>query len=402
MKVSWRRIIVTALAYVGVIIGAGFASGQEIMQYYVSYSAMGFWGLVLSALLFVIGGIVFLQFGSVYLAREHSDVVERIAPPLVSKIIDLCINVNLFLFGLVMIAGGGTSLHQQFGIPVWMGSALLSFLIFLSSYLDVNRITNVIGLLTPFVITFIVIGGFYVLFTAQIDLSAAFDITANEPEVLPNWFISALNYSGLALMIAISMAFVIGGGEYSPRQAGISGGIGGFLISILLIISFFALTVGIREVQDSSMPMLALIDSIHPVLGSVMSLVIFGMIYNTAISLYYPLAKRASKMKAKSFNRNMLVFVIAGFLISSLGFETLVSTVYPIIGYFGVFVIGLVFWQWIRYRKVIREEENLRKTFWNNLLENENFNQTNGITQQSYAGTQRLEKKFEQLKQKHK
>ncbi|PJH64377.1 hypothetical protein, partial [Salmonella enterica] len=88
-----------------------------------------------------------------------------------------------------------------------------------------------------------------------------------------------LNYSGLALMIAISMAFVIGGGEYSPRQAGISGGIGGFLISILLIISFFALTVGIREVQDSSMPMLAFIDSIHPVLGSVMSFVIFGMIY---------------------------------------------------------------------------------------------------------------------------
>jgi len=97
MKISWNKVITVALAYVGVIIGAGFASGQEIMQYYVSYGAMGFWGLVISGIVFVIGGVVLLQFGSYYLAREHSDVIDQIASPYISKIIDLFINPEQFI-----------------------------------------------------------------------------------------------------------------------------------------------------------------------------------------------------------------------------------------------------------------------------------------------------------------
>lgn len=362
MKVSWKKGLMMALAYVGVVIGAGFASGQEIMQYYVSYSGMGFWGLVLSTIIFIVGGLVLLQLGSFYLAREHSDVIERITHPAISKIIDLFINLTLFLFGFVMIAGGGSSLNQQFGLPVWVGSGLLALLIYVTSYLDVSKITNVIGMITPFVIIFIVLTSIYTLMTVDISFSEALQVTAEQPKVLPNWFISALNYSALALMIAISMAFVIGGGEYNPRQAGISGAVGGLIVSVLLFISYFALTAGIEQVQGSAMPMLALVDSIHPTLGAAMSVVIFGMIYNTSIGLYYPLAKRMSKAKPKRFRIYMLLIVVGGFILSFFGFETLVSTVYPFIGYFGILVIALLVWQWFKYRKYIREEEGYRRT----------------------------------------
>lgn len=32
-----KKVMIIAFAYFGVTIGAGFASGQEILQYYVSY-----------------------------------------------------------------------------------------------------------------------------------------------------------------------------------------------------------------------------------------------------------------------------------------------------------------------------------------------------------------------------
>lgn len=327
MKISWNKVITVALAYVGVIIGAGFASGQEIMQYYVSYGAMGFWGLVISGIVFVIGGVVLLQFGSYYLAREHSDVIDQIASPYISKIIDLFINISLFLFGFVMIAGAGSSLNQQFGLPAWIGSLILTIFLYLSSFLNVNKVTNVISMITPFVVVFVIISAFYVLLAVDFNFSEALQVSGSQPDILPNWFISAINYCSTALMVAISMGFLIGGDEYSPKQAGISGGLGGLIVTLLLFISYFALTAGIEEVIGSEMPMLAMIDAIHPFLGGVMSLIIFGMVYNTAIGLYYPLAKRVTKERPKRFNMAMFFLLLFGFILSFFGFETLIATI---------------------------------------------------------------------------
>ncbi|UNU72504.1 hypothetical protein LU293_05110 [Moraxella nasovis] len=51
-----------------------------------------------------------------------------------------------------------------------------------------------------------------------------------------------------------------------------------------------------------------------------MSVVIFGMIFNTAISLYYALAKRFSKIQ-KQFNLVNIALVAVGFVLSFAGFK---------------------------------------------------------------------------------
>ena len=38
-----KRILNISLAYVGVVIGAGLSSGQDLMQYFVSF---GKWGII--------------------------------------------------------------------------------------------------------------------------------------------------------------------------------------------------------------------------------------------------------------------------------------------------------------------------------------------------------------------
>ena len=37
----WKNILVIGLAYFGFTVGAGFASRQEMLQYYVSYGTGG-------------------------------------------------------------------------------------------------------------------------------------------------------------------------------------------------------------------------------------------------------------------------------------------------------------------------------------------------------------------------
>ena len=54
-----QKIIIIALAYVGVITGAGLSSGQEIFQYFASFGKMGMIGVVILGILHAIFGGIF-------------------------------------------------------------------------------------------------------------------------------------------------------------------------------------------------------------------------------------------------------------------------------------------------------------------------------------------------------
>ncbi|MGX6486683.1 YkvI family membrane protein [Aerococcus sanguinicola] len=356
MDAKIKNMFHIGLAYLGVIIGAGFASGKEMLQYFVSFGKEGIWGVALSACLFIIGGIILLQFGSYYKAQEHSELFNHISSPLVSKIIDFIINMNLFCTGFIMIAGAGTNLNQQFGLPIWMGALILSGMVIVTAYMDVDRVTTLIGAITPFVIAFLIGILIHTLIQQPLTFDEAMALSASQPTTLPNWLISTLNYSCLALMLALSMAVVIGGEQYSPKQAGFGGLFGGLLVGALLFASFFSISLNIDQVAGSSMPLLALFNVINPRLGLVMALIIFGMIYNTAIGTYYALAKRVSRAHPEKFSRNMIFLVAVGFVLSFIGFETLVAYLFPFIGYCGFFVIALLITQWaLRYRHIHKE-----------------------------------------------
>ncbi|MCY3070748.1 hypothetical protein ODY64_04215 [Aerococcus sp. JJEM-2022b] len=353
-----KNMVHIGLAYLGVIIGAGFASGKEMLQYFVSFGKWGIVGLCLSALLFIVGGVILLQFGSYYKAQEHSEVFNNISSPFVSKVIDFIINFNLFCTGFVMIAGAGTNLNQQFDWPIWIGALLLSILVIATAYLDVDKVTTLIGDITPFVIIFLIALLIYTLVQQPLSFDEAMAISWSQETTLPNWFISTINYSCLALMLAMYMAMVIGGEQYSPKQAGVGGFFGGALVTLLLFASFFSISLNINSVASSSMPLLELYNKVHPLLGTLMALIIFGMIYNTAIGTYYALAKRVVRTKPQYFSKAMIILVVLGFALSFIGFETLVAYLFPLIGYLGIFVMALLIIQWLlRYRKIHRENK---------------------------------------------
>lgn len=45
-----RTVLMTVLAFVGLVVGAGFATGQEVLQYFISFGAIGIVGAVLSGI----------------------------------------------------------------------------------------------------------------------------------------------------------------------------------------------------------------------------------------------------------------------------------------------------------------------------------------------------------------
>ena len=56
-----KNIFRVASIYVASVTGAGFASGQEIMQFFSAYETGGFWGILLAGVLFSAVGCIVLD-----------------------------------------------------------------------------------------------------------------------------------------------------------------------------------------------------------------------------------------------------------------------------------------------------------------------------------------------------
>lgn len=350
------------MAFIGVVVGAGFASGQEAMQYFVAFGEWGLWGIALAAALMMVTGVSILQLGSYFQAVEHTAVYNKIASPVTAKILDWSTLVTLFSIGFVMFAGGGSNINQQFpSIPVWVGGTVMLILVLLVGLMDVDRVTRVIGTITPFIIVFVVLATGYTILTADVDFASlntwAID---NVNTSLPNWWLSALNYTGLNVMTAVSMSIVIGGNFLDNRAVGIGGLIGGFLYLILLALLVFALFFEAKDVNGEDMPVLKLITGIHPVLGILMTFVIYGMVFNTAIGMFYALGKRLTRNNPKRFYPVYAASCIIGFILSFIGFQSLVSNVYPILGYLGLLMIFVMVYNRIKNRGMLADESDRR------------------------------------------
>ena len=357
-----KRALGISMAFVGVLVGAGFASGQEAMQYFVSFGSQGLWGVLLAAALTTITGIAVLQLGSYFQADEHTAVYDRVTGPITSKILDIGTIITLFSIGFVMFAGAGSNLAQQFdGLPLWAGAFLMLLLVLATGRLNVDRVTTVIGTITPIIIVLIVGVTGYTLLTNDLDMAAAHDYAVNNVDgPLPNWWISAMNYTGLNIMCAVSMAIVIGGNILDNRAVGLGGVFGGLVTLLLLALLVTSLFFVAPEENGSDLPVLALINGINPALGYVMTFAIYGMIFNTAVGMFYAMAKRLTRDRTHLFYTVYVISCVIGFILSFVGFQSLVSNVYPILGYIGILMIAVMSVAWIKNRGNVKTETDRR------------------------------------------
>lgn len=358
---SYRNIIGISLAFVGLLVGAGFATGQEVVQYFTSFGVSGVWGIIIAGVIMTIAGTVFLQLGSYFHASEHNAVFRKVTHPIVSKLLDVAVIFTLFAVGFVMLAGAGSNMAQQFGWPAWVGSTLMLVLVLVTGVLDVDKVSNVIGLLTPTIIIAVIALLIYTLMNMPENAGEVIDIASQTEAPIGNWLLSAVNYNGLALILAVSMSLVIGGDHISPREAGWGGVIGGVTYAILLGIAGFVLLMGADKIGDSDVPMLVLVNQMGSTAGCLMAIVIFLMIFNTAIGMFYALGKRLASGRE---NRTYPIFVVgtlAGYGMSFFGFKTLMNYVYPILGYMGMFMVVVLVFAWFRSLSKIRDESVRRE-----------------------------------------
>ncbi|WP_077928030.1 YkvI family membrane protein [Wohlfahrtiimonas populi] len=352
------KIIQMAFAFIGVIVGAGFASGNEILQYFTSFGTWGTAGAVLSTGLFAYLGMMLMQMGSRLQTQSHDEAIYKLSGKFMGIAVDYIIIFTLFGVGVVMVAGAGSMLNQQYGAPNWVGSLIMTVLVVSTVLLPIQRVIALIAAITPFLIIALTIICTFTLFSNHAPLEELEPIATSVKSSLPNWFISAINYVSFNVAVGAGMSLVMGGSEKNEKIAKWGGLLGGLGVGVLILIAHYAIFLNIKEVKDMSLPLLKIIQDISPVLGIMMTVVLFGMIYNTGVAMYYAFVARFTVMQTKRSYMFAVGTGLVGFIASFVGFTGLVAYFYPLIGYLGLLLIAILVVAPFRIKKVAKTAEN--------------------------------------------
>ena len=359
----WKRSLAVAASFVGIVVGAGFASGMEALQYFVAYGTNGFYGVILASVTMLFAATAFMSFGSYFLAREHNEVFYNVTNKPAAFVMDWSAVACMFSVGFVMFAGAGSNLNQAFGWQIWIGAVAMLALMLLVGRFDVDKVSSVIGWATPLLVVFVLIGTIY-SFT-QIDVSWSEVGHYAQQEVsradgTPYWWLGALNHTGLNALCGVSMALVMAGDEFDTKSTRLGGILGGVIYAVMLALLVASLLIQVESVNGNDMPLLAVIDNVDPVLGFIMTWVIFLMVFNTCLGMFYALAKRLTRKKPERFYPVYAIACIVGFGLSFAGFQPLVSSLYPILGYLGLFVMAVMTVTYLRHRSELKDEGERR------------------------------------------
>ncbi|MGG0654936.1 YkvI family membrane protein [Rummeliibacillus pycnus] len=338
-----KKSIEIAGAFIGVIVGAGFASGQEILQFFTGFGWWGVVGTAIATVLFAFLGMNLTTLGSRLNATSHKEVVYKICGKYLGAVVDFVITFFLFGVAVVMFAGAGSIFENQFGISAMYGSLAMLIVTILTLMFNVQKIIAIISAITPFLMVLVVIIAGYSIFTTDLTAVQMDKLAKQQNSGASNWILGALLYVSYNIAAGASMLTVMGGQEKDEkiaRRGGILGGIGLGLLILLINVAIFT---KLDQVGGTDMPMLVLATKISPILGVLMSIALLGMIYNTAVGMLYAFSVRIVPARSKHFNWVVWVIGAIGFGLSFVGFIKLVGTVYPAMGYLGfILMISIV------------------------------------------------------------
>ncbi len=340
-KINWIEI--TSL-YIGVIMGAGFASGRECWQFFGVFGSKGYYGAAASMICFVL-----LACMVTYIARSKQTAdLGRLISPFESKFFDEVIGWILaaiyYSMIIAMTAAGGSLLNQQFGISKVLGGLIIAVLCIITVLGDFNRVSGVFRLMVP---VLFVIGIITILLTIKADFGQSGAVTGYKPgRMSPNWIVSGIVFMAYNTLGMITMSGNSAINAKDTKNAYAGAIFGTLCLGALTILLLKALLTDMAFSSGLDLPMLGFSARISPVLNIIYAIVLYGAVYSTGASTYYGFSTKLKPGRTKQII--IIAGAAAGFVIGLTGFKRLVEFLYPAQGYIGIIFIMMIIANYFR------------------------------------------------------
>lgn len=336
------NIIKIAFLFTTIVLGAGFASGQEINTFFVAFNSKGIIGLFISGLIFAIVGA-----GTLYICYKHnfknySDFTKHIFGTKFGSCMELLVAIFLFIILVSMIAAGSATINETLHLNKYSTILIIGGLCFITLLFDVEEMAKVNTVLAPLMIFGIILIGLHSL----INIHKPVFLQSRAPSG-SNFLISSLVYSSYNLITTITVLACMKNFLTNKKTAIYGGMLGGGIMTILGICLFLPLDINYNKLVYSELPVLTLVSDYNVVIKYFYILVLILAILTTAIANGFAFVEWfCNKFKINRLLISFFVIVIAC-VFSTAGFSTLVKKIYPIFGYIGLIQVIIISYTFI-------------------------------------------------------
>lgn len=341
MKFSLWRSVQIGAAYVGAIVGAGFASGQEIVQFFLVFGTQGLWGLALLGLLFAAFGMAVLYLIEQYGVETYQEMMQLLFGKRVGLIFDVWLTLFLLTGLCIMLAGGTAVFVEHLNLPGVLGLGVTAGGVALGLMGKKTGVLGINSLLVPFMLAAAASVGVAALLygetpiTSQINPPGAAGVLVGN-----NWLTATILY--LSYNLVIGLVILSSLGKKVVQGNIIGGGFGGMFIGLVSLIMGIGLLSFSSRAFFYEIPMVYIAGKVHPFFRYVYIIFLWLALLTTAIANAYGLTNSAARLTG--WNEGVVGLLILALVMpfTPIGFTRLVANLYPLFGYAGLPVLGAI------------------------------------------------------------
>ena len=320
-------VLSSILVIIGTIIGAGFASGQEIFTFFNVYGSWGFLGLFVAGVLigFIVYKALVISIDNNISAYPNFVSIVMTNRKFANSVICYVVNIFLLISFVVMCAGFSAYFSQEFGLPSVFGSFIICILSFFTFMGNINYLVKINVIFIPILIVIILTLGFK-------NLSCFENFHLIRTIFSLKWFIKALMYASYNLIIVLPILISLKKYISTTKQAIIvAAGVTLFLL-VLSIILFILLDFYYNDIKALELPIIHIAGIGGAIYKYLCGFILLIAIFTTALSSGYSFLNDFSIKNRKNYILLEFIICTIAFVLSEIGFSYLLNLLYPVLG----------------------------------------------------------------------
>lgn len=339
-----RIIIKYAGAFIAWTIGSGFATGQEILQFFSSYG-MASYGIVFINLAgFLLLGLTIVLTGFTHQNEKKFNNFHFFCGEKLGTVYSWLIPATLFLIMSVLTSGAGAALYEYFGISRSVGSAIMAAMVLCAYLAGFKKLISIVSMIGPVIIAFILLVGTISVIRDFGNFSeiSRYSSALAQSKAAPNWILSSFLYLSLTFLGGSTYFTALGASAEDRKsvKAGVMLGAGFFILTILIVNT--AILLNAKEIASLDIPTLFLAKKISVWFAGTFAVILVLGIFASCSAMMWTVCNKIS-VSGTIKTRILAAAVTAGvYVLSLFSFSKLLNIFYPIVGYMGLIFIGCV------------------------------------------------------------
>lgn len=337
-----KREIELAFVFIGTIIGAGLASGQEILQFFSLYGLNGFWGIFICCIIYILVSGIIINLCFKYKFQSYKELIVYSLGKKFGYIGDIILTLFIFGGNTIMLSGGGAMLNEYLKIEKYWGILLMALLSFIIAAFSTKGVITINSAIVPFSFTTMLIMGLFV-FLLNLPVQNITASIVHSSSIKNNWAVSSILYSSFNIMAATGVICPMIA-ESNDKKNFIKGCIiGSIVLTIISLIINSSIIIYSPQSFYAEIPNLYIAKKIGGLLPIILTLTIWLEMFSTEIGNLYSLSMRVQHSLKMPYITSLLVILLASIPVSFIGFSNLIRIIYPAFGAVSlIFIVGCV------------------------------------------------------------